>query len=263
MQQVVTLWAGSAQMVGMRGAAHRRSPKLKRQIEEWSTYEAVEAFVGGLPFATLDKSESPDFLITDESGVLGIECVCLSDPPGGTPDRQTNAEQGILNGNLSSALRERGYQCSITLEMKSRASPTKQERGPTREALLALVADQLPLVDDGVRIGPFHPLAHMLPPSVHAITIAPPGARNLLWDSLGFLDDWGDLFQDTLAAKDSLWESYRKRCEACWLAVDLPYYCELQVDEPFERVYATRFQRVFAVSAFRSPEVWEMKVAPV
>ena len=237
--------------------------KLERAV-----FELLKERYPDLYDGEVSHEESPEFVVSRPSKRLGLEVTSLhgSNPEQGSPDVQRRAAGGRFFHELEQRVRATGAPCAVTIQLMGPIAG-----GGRRAKALAEEAFRLlePALGRPGTSASWSRLARDagLPPELHSLELHWPSKLKracliMGGEAFAISSQFGDPLKQILNAKSAKYESYRRRCDECWLAIVLPHYFEAEdegVPSPaLSAVYETPFERVLLIDLDRD-KCWQLK----
>ncbi len=174
------------------------------------------------PQGSLEPSEKPDALLRTSTQVFGFEVTELHQRGDvGRPRRAQEAERESVVA-VASQIAESASMLPVFVRVrfKPRVPVFKRQRQLLGEALVGLVAEHFPGTGQTVTLDGRH-IGTPLSECVRAIEILlQRGQHSWVVPDGGWLqEEFVDELQQTIDAKNALYDVYRAKCDVCWLVV--------------------------------------------
>jgi hypothetical protein len=230
---------------------------VKKQVEKrW--VETLQSQISDFPQGQIDESESPDFLIQTDLGMVGIEVTrifreCQSDE---LPEqRHTAEEQKIVDRAQAIATETNLPPLQVSVFFSSQNRPQKKHREMIAGELVSCIAAKLPPGDDyAIAVD----ASDGLPSEISGVRVwCSPFFKTPLWQcGTGgvVIEHCVDDMQLAIDNKGAKLPAYQEKCVRCWLLIVADWESPASFYEPSDASlshdYTSLFDRIYFLEAF-------------
>lgn len=194
----------------------------EKKHRELRFLERLRQADASFPRGPLECSEEPDALLRTPTQVFGFEVTELHQ--GADADRPQRAQEAERESVVAVARQIAEYSSMlpvfVQVHFKPRVRVVKRQRQHLGEALVGLVAENLPGTGQTVTLTG-RQLGTPLSECVRKIRILPQRGQHrwVVPDGGWVSEDFVDELQQTIDAKNARYDVYREKCDSCWLVV--------------------------------------------
>ncbi len=221
----------------------------------------LQGKIKNFPEGTVVPNEEPDFLVSTQEGLLGIEVRQIFKVDGNPMPKQTveseariivaRAQEAAVNRNLPGLV--------VTVRFSPCADLSKPDRNTNAIELPEAIANHVPELGCVASIcDESYGIPSYLPSFVSYLTIFhPPEPCPAFWRAKGggrVQSDCIELLAEAIESKNKLLPAYLKKCSRCWLLLVADGLNDSNLIQPykesFRHIYHSSFDRTFYLEAF-------------
>jgi hypothetical protein len=235
--------------------------------EELHLVEQMRQRLGGQPEGTLEASDEPDVCVVGSERRVGVEVTELHQRPrpGEPPRRLLESERSRIVALAGALAQSAGIPpLHVAVHFNDRVGVEKHDRDLIAKTLLAVIAENIPGIDQSITIEMWRRPSDSLP-EVRLVRIYRVAALTkhhwAVPDSGWVQTDFVTELQQAIDSKNRRYATYRRRCDECWLLITASGGRPSGLFEPSletkSQVYRSSFAKTFFMEVF-SQELVEL-----
>ena len=233
----------------------------KKDIEEFHL-NLLRKSISTFPQGSLDRTESPDFILNSESKRIGIEITQLFKSPdssGKSLQVQENEKRLLVQESLILYHQMNQPAIEVRFIFGAYTSFNKKNRTEFAQKISSLVAFNVPVDNEWVRLINKFENPSVFPYEIDSISIARYGHTKNFWSASGagwVQEDFAEELQLLIDKKNQKVTKYRHNCDFYWLVIVIEGGSEATFFDPspktLNHIYKSKYDKIFLFDQIRA-----------